>query len=312
MRVLFRIFILTLLLFIIPLKTAAQTCSCAVNPIYDPAEFSKSVSRDIRWSFELTLRYHSIGTFDVGASETEQSATGSRTAGSMMLQTRYFVSNRLSLALSTGVNYHYRMLSDSSNSGENASGCGDTFLSFQYLPRVFSKKSSTEIAFGAGVKAPSGRSDAGNSKGLFPEDMQPGTGSWDFGSWLYLNWKIPPANSYILYGGLSFRFNGENSRDYRFGHVITAVLGIRDQRDPISFSIHGKYKFSFRDRFAGSNVLNTGGRWLCVVPGAVFKINKRLGLKTELEVPVYRNLNGENQYTSTIQIIISFYYNLFR
>jgi hypothetical protein len=181
-------------------------------------------------------------------------------------------------------------------------------LTLQYTPLMFADGSQIEISLGAGLKVPIGRSTA-EFIGTASEDMQPGTGSWDSLSWVYVSHLLPRIPGFEVFAGGSVRFNGTNAREYKFGNEIISLLGVRwNSKRFISYSMYGRYRWASSDlRFSGK-VPNTGGHWLYLVPGISLRLVKNIGLKLEGEIPVYRELKGFRQFTSTFLFSFSVFY----
>jgi hypothetical protein len=231
-----------------------------------------------------------------------------RTAQSVFFETRYALSRRVTLIGLLNFTGHNRDVGISSSSAVSTQGLGDSMLSIQYTPLHYVDGKNTGIAVGGGVKAPTGRSNVVLT-GIAAEDMQPGTGSWDFVVWGYAARQI--SHSLELFTGASFRFNGANDRDYKFGREIISALGARlKTRGLLDYSFYARYRWADSDQRFGGDVPNTGGNWVYLVPGLTLKVAKSMGFKTEVEIPIYRKLNGFRQFTSTLLLSLSMYYEI--
>lgn len=303
--------VMILMLMGIGFHLEAQTCSCAGAPIFNPLEFSNtSIDKDKRWHFQLSFKYHAINDLVEGRTKIIDETDRTRTAQSVFLETRYSLSRRISIMALLNVTGHTRDVGISSSSGVSTSGLGDTMLSIQYTPLHYADGKSTEFSMGGGVKAPTGRSNV-QLTGVAAEDMQPGTGSWDAVAWGYAGRKIKAVRGLELFAGASFRFNSANNRDYKFGNEIITALGARMKtKGFLDYSFYTRYRWADSDKRFGGDVPNTGGNWLYLVPGLTFKVNKSMGFKTEVEIPIYRNLNGLRQFTSTLLLSLSMYYEI--
>ncbi len=135
----------------------------------------------------------------------------------------------------------------------------------QYTPLMFADGRQTEISLGTGLKVPIGHSTA-EFIGIASEDMQPGTGSWDSLSWIYVSHLLLQIPGFEVFAGASVRFNGTNEREYKVGNEIISLLGVRwNSKRFISYSMYGRYRWAASDlRFSGK-VPNTGlalsGSW---------------------------------------------------
>lgn len=102
-------------------------------------------------------------------------------------------------------------------------GIGDVTLSANYL--IIKDKNIGEgwqhnLVAGAGIKAPTGRTGIINNEGIIVNNMQPGTGTWDFvGSTIYtVRHKKLGANVEA-----SYRIGTVSSRGYRYGNRLNAA-----------------------------------------------------------------------------------------
>jgi hypothetical protein len=299
--------ILILLIFsIAPLYLNSQTCSCAATPLFDPIDYTSL--KDHKWRIELTFKYHALNDLVEGTKEVVDDTDRRRTAQSFLMDVRYALFRGLTLRFALSFSRQYRDVGISSALPVSTNGLGDGLLTVQYSPLHYSERSRTEISIGGGMKMPVGKSDA-RIVGLASEDMQPGTGSWDGVAWGYISRIFPLLNGVEIFAGLSTRFNGTNSRDYSFGNEIVSSFGARIEAKKIfGFSLYARYRWADSDKRFGGDIPNTGGKWLFLVPGTTIRISKDLGLKTEIDIPIYRSLNGYRQFTSTYLFSVSVFY----
>ncbi|MCP5106073.1 MAG: hypothetical protein GY950_21995, partial [bacterium] len=200
---------------------------------------------------------------------------------------------------------HNRDVGISSAASVSTSGLGDSMLSLRYSPVLFSDGKATEVSFGGGLKFPIGKSNA-QLTGVAAEDMQPGTGSWDVVAWGFASKKFYFIRGLVLFTGASLRLNGKNDRGYGFGTEIITALGARlKTKGPLDYSFYARYRWAGRDKRFSGRVPNTGGNWVYLVPSLIFKLSKSMGLKSEVEIPVYRKLTGFRQFTSTFLVSVS-------
>ena len=296
-----------LMLSLLPKPLPAQTCSCAGAPVFNPLKYS-TMQKEKKWRFELSYKFHAINDLVEGSDSVVDDTDRKRTAQSIFFETRYALSQRLSVSALLNFTGHIREVGISGSGSVTTSGIGDSMLALQYTPLHQSDKKGVEFTIGGGVKAPTGRSNV-TLTGVAAEDMQPGTGSWDTVGWAFGSKDL--YKGLKLFGGASFRINGKNSRDYQFGKELIAALGLRLQtKGALDYSLYTRYRWADSDqRFAG-DVPNTGGNWLYLVPTVTIKAGKNYGFKTEVELPVYRKLNGFRQFTSTFLLSLSFYYEI--
>lgn len=305
----FTVLVFGLLLGGLPPLLSAQTCSCAGAPIANPLEYQDTAS-DKKWHFELSFKYHAINDLVQGSEKVTNDTDRRRSAQALFLETRYKLSHHITLISHFNFTGHSRNVGISSAGTTTTNGIGDSMLSVQYTPLRFSPDRRFELSIGGGLKMPTGKSEA-QTLGLAPEDMQPGTGSWDAVAWLYVAAKLPAVQGLQLFGGAAVRFNGENDRDYRFGSDIIATAGAKKlTRGLLDYSLYLKYRRVESDQRFGGDIPNTGGQWLYLVPAVTIKAAKNFGFKTQVELPLYRKLNGALQFTTTLAVSASVWYEI--
>jgi hypothetical protein len=172
----------------------------------------------------------------------------------------------------------------------SADGIGDITVIARYSPIMRSFVNYRELSVGLGVKAPTGSVDEENSGIRLSEELQPGTGSWDFdGSFSY----------YQGFEQVDFLLSGTyllttSHKAYRFGNQFSYILAsnfhIREYLD-LSLSLLGLSRS--RDNISGINIYSTGRDQLWLSPGARFQIlPDKLSLQAYYEHPIYQRFNG--------------------
>lgn len=287
-------------------STYAQTCSCAAAPLFDPIEYS--TLKDRKWRFELSFKYHALNDLVEGTEKVADDTDRTRTSQFLMLDVRYSLFRNVTLRTVMSFGRQYRDVGISSAAPVSTNGLGDSMLSIQYSPVHYSPMNRTEVALGGGIKLPVGHNNAKNI-GIASEDMQPGSGSWDTLLWGYASHLLPLGNGFEIFGGISARFNGTNSRDYSFGNNVIASFGTRLKvKKNLGVALYGRYRWADYDKRFDGNVPNTGGEWIYIVPSIVVNIQRDWGIKAEMELPVYRELNGFRQFTTTYLASVSVFY----
>ena len=186
-------------------------------------------------------------------------------------------------------------------------GIGDMTLMARYslFPRSF--VNYREVTVGAGIKIPTGATDTEyNGLGL-PEELQPGTGSWDF---------TGSASFYQGYETVDFWMSASYTltseyEDYRFGnqfsYLLTASYHFSERMDfsaALSGIVRGK------DTKDGDGVDDTGREQLWIVPGVTaVVVPEALRLQVFFEYPIYQHGN-EIQLGSDYNFRVSAVYTL--
>lgn len=124
-------------------------------------------------------------------------------------------------------------------------------------------------------------------------------------------YRFPAATGFEIFSGAAVRFNGVNSREYSFGNEVTASLGAKlYTHSSFDYSIYARFRWAAGDERFASKVPNTGGRWVYIIPNLTARVWKGMGLKTEVEFPIYRKLNGFRQFTSNVLFSVSVFYEI--
>jgi len=169
-------------------------------------------------------------------------------------------------------------------------GIGDitAVVRFSLIERSF--VNYRELSVGAGVKIPTGATDREQFNTLLAQELQPGTGSWDFLTSLSFYQGFEPVDFYL--SGTYVR-TGEYEK-YRFGnhlsYALTANLHLHQRLDLVG-RITGSVLA--RDRYDGNEVDNTGRHQVWFSPGLQWQaVPIYLRLHAFFEQPLYQNFKG--------------------
>lgn len=205
----------------------------------------------------------------------------------------------------------------------NFSGLGDIVISGQYSLIVPDGDFDPYVSFSAGVKLPTGITNAANGTGEEAEvTIQPGSGSTDAIFAVYYRQTIASLptlsgefSALPLTAGVSYRLNGRGTDGWRFGNILLAHLGTSYQ-----FSAQGSFLLQINGRFQGHADVgttgepgeNTGGTWIFASPGFSVSLAQNISAYSYVQIPVYRNVNGIQQTSRyNIQFGISSNVDLF-
>jgi hypothetical protein len=148
-----------------------------------------------------------------------------------------------------------------------------------------------------GVKAPTGRDDARDSLGALPNDVQLGSGSWDFlggvvGTYQTLDFQVDAQ--------LAYRSNRE-ANGFRFGDVSGLDVSLQYRLWPqelgsgVPAFVYGVLEANFvhavKNRIGGVDDPNSGGTTLFLTPGLQYVTQKWI-LEAAIQVPIVQHLNG--------------------
>ncbi len=176
----------------------------------------------------------------------------------------------------------------------DVSGLGDAVLMFKYSPKAISLYSKNSLSFGIGSRLPIGENDASRQGFTLAEDLQPSTGAFGAIGWVYGARALNDSTSLRTYGSLTYTYNGDNDRDYQFGHTTTASIGGSYQTEsPWGFNLEVLFSHSERDRRASVDIPNTGGKWLDFIPAVQYHLNESLAVRASAKIPLSRDLNDQ-------------------
>ena len=309
--------VLILILLLIGLQVYAQTCCSGGVPLSNNLGMPNEGKGIL--SLGLNYDYNNLNTLNAGSDKLDDDSR-LRITNSVLLGLGYSFTDRLSVeTLLTWVNQTRTITQFGNENLTETTGIGDAVFLLKYaVPNLLGAK--TVLNFGAGVKAPLGRSDINTDQGiLLTADLQPGSGAWDGLGWLSLSKGLPFRPSATLSGSFTYRFTGKNNdylnntSIYEFGDVIQANIGYTDQfllfNTIFNPGLIVKYRKAKEDRINAINLPNTGGEWVFVRPELAVKIAPDFGLALRLELPLYSFVEG-TQLTPTLRFTGGIFFNL--
>ena len=168
------------------------------------------------------------------------------------------------------------------------------------LVRLWSSKFAPELGRRAwlsalgGVKTAWGKNDLVEDGERMDEHLQPGTGSTDWFGGLSGFYLLDPRSA--LFASVQIRRTGENDFGYEYGDLTLANLGYEHKLGRLADgALELNYRDADRDRVAAAGTLdpNTGGAVLYLTPRLIFDLRRGLVGRLAIQVPVYRDLNGD-------------------
>ncbi len=292
----------------------AQACCTAGTPLLGSLEMG-SANKGV-WQFGLTYEYNSLQDVYAG-SDVLDDQTRERISQAALLEINYGLTERISFtALISFIDQQRNIDPVSGFVNElGARGVGDALVMIKYNLLNLDMINQRELAVGAGVKAPFGRSDLKSNSILIPADMQPGTGSWDGVLWAYFSQGFLPTVPLNLFVNTSYRINntndrfGSNNQGYKFGNEFITSVGLGYRTDtPFDFTLIGRFRNTSPDEFGNEDISNTGGNWFYVVPGVNIKLFDGFTSRLSGQIPIIRDVQG-TQLTTTFTTAISFFYS---
>jgi hypothetical protein len=282
----------------------ASTCSCAGVPLLGTMELASPENG--QWYLGSTYEYHDVSEL-VSGSSTVPDATGrDRTSQALVIEASRGITEKWSVAALLSAVQHERAVA---GVNAKADGLGDAIVMLKYAPKSISLYSATALSLGLGARLPVGEDDARVGDIVLAEDMQPSTGAYGGIIWAYAARALNDSRNARLYVSATHTQNGENKRDYQFGHETTVTFGGAYQTlSPWAFNLELLYRNAQRDERASLAIPNTGGEWLDVVPTVQYHLNESFALKASAKIPAWRDLNDELQFTTKYAFRLSFSY----
>jgi hypothetical protein len=139
--------------------------------------------------------------------------------------------------------------------------------------------------------------------------MQPSTGAFAGIIWAYWAHALNESKGARIYASASHMQNGENDRNYQFGHESMLTFGGSYQtQTPWGFNLELIYRSAERDQRDSVEIPNTGGEWLDFAPGVQYHINESLAVSAAAKIPLARDLNDVLQFTTKFAFRLSLSY----
>ncbi len=286
-----------------PLSSYGATCSCAAVPLLDTMNSGSPDKKS--WYLSSTYEYHDISDLVSGDDEVSDETGRDRTSQSMVLEASYGLSERFSISGLFSYVEHERRIGPGTS--VKSRGLGDSIVMLKYSPRKVRVYSRTGFSAGLGARLPLGEDDETNRGITLAEDMQPSTGAYGTIIWLHTDRAFSQAANFQLHGTLTYTANEENDRDYQFGDSLTVNAGLSYQLPDSRWGFSGvlMYRDADRDERAGTEIPNTGGKWLDVGISAQYHVSESLALRATAKIPLERDLNDALQFTTSHALSIS-------
>ena len=282
-----------------PPTATAATCSCAAVPLLGSMDTGAPAGGS--WLLTGGYEFHEIGDLYSGSDEVPDETGRERSSRALVLQASRGFGARFSVTALLSAVEHERRVGGQTTTGR---GLGDGLVMLKYSPLRITPFQRNGLTLGVGSAIPVGEDDASGLVTL-AEDLQPSTGAWAPVAWVHAEraWSQPASTR--TFASLSYRSNGENDRDYRFGDAWTGSLGTTHRTGRWGLGFELRYRDAARDERASAAIPNTGGRWLDGVPAIQFQFTDRLAGKVSARVPLWRDVNDALQFTTSYAVSMS-------
>jgi hypothetical protein len=192
----------------------------------------------------------------------------------------------------------------------NFSGLGDISVTGNYSLIVPSMNREIYLGISAGIKLPTGVTNAVNAGGEPAEvTLQPGTGSYDEligANFRYPLFTIETAEKDVystipLIFGITYKIAGNGTNDYKFGNTLLISAGTAYQftnKAGLTLQLNFRNQDYADVGKTGEPRENTGGTWFYLSPGFNLSITDNLAFFGIFQLPVYMNVHGLQQVSA--------------
>ena len=277
----------------------AATCSCAAVPLLGSMDTGAPGGGN--WLLTGAYELHEIGDLYSGSDEVPDETGRERSSRALVLQASRGFGARFSVTALLSAVEHERRVGGQTTTGR---GLGDGLVMLKYSPLRITPFQRNGLTLGVGSAIPVGEDDASGIVTL-AEDLQPSTGAWAPVVWVHAERAWSQAANTRTFASVSYRSNGENDRDYRFGDAWSGSLGTTHRTGRWGLGFELRYRDAARDERASAAIPNTGGRWLDGVPAIQFQFTDRLAGKVSARVPLWRDVNDALQFTTSYAVSMS-------
>ena len=273
----------------------AATCSCASIPLLNALE--NGSAQPNQWFLNFAYEQHEMNDLVSGSDAVNDETNRQRSATSALVGISYGLNDKWSLSSMMSHVSHKRQVGTGEQ--EVSEGIGDSVFLVKYSPFKIGLFSRKELAFGSGVKIPSGVPD-NRGVSLLSEDMQPGAGAWSFVVWLYGAKSFHASAKTQLFGLVNWSANQQNTRLYKQGNELNVSVGGSYSTDlGLSFTHSFRYRQVAAAQNEGVDIPNTGGVWVDSIPAVQYQLNQSVAFKVDSQIPLLRQLNGALQFTTS-------------
>ena len=282
----------------------AQTCSCAGVPILGAMQFA--TPKTDQWFVAGTYEFHDLSKLVSGSSSIPDETGRDRTSQAFVVEASRGLGEKWSFSGLLSAVEHER---DIGGERDTVSGIGDALVMLKFSPRKISLYDNTALTFGLGARIPVGEDAATRQGVVLAEDLQPSTGAFGGIVWVRAARALNDSKGAQIYLGATHTYNGQNDREYQFGHSTTVSFGGSYQtQTPWGFGLELLYRHAERDQRNSVDIPNTGGEWLDLTPTVQYHLRETLALKLSAKIPISRNLNDQLQFTSKYALRVSLSY----
>lgn len=298
--------LLAWLLFGLQTPAFAATCSCAGVPLLTTLDTSATEKGQLFISY--SSEFHQISDLVSGTKNVNDETDRDRNSFSQVLSASYALTDHWAVSGLISYIEHNRTIGSSFLGKTSTSGLGDSVILLRYTPLFITPFSRHQVSMGLGVRIPIGDDNFGNGF-VLSEDMQPSTGAYGEILWTSYSYAFDQAATRQLNISVNYTANEANDREYAFGNEFNLFSGFSHSiGSKFGYSAGLRYRTTRADRRFGFDIPNTGGQWLDFVPGVSYSLTDKLNLGLSGRIPVWRDLDGVLQFTTSYAYSLSLSY----
>ena len=299
-----------LLLLVYPDRGSAQLC-CTTGST-STATYELGVSPSKSFSISLGHEYNDLEGAFRGRSRIDDPLGRTGTVQAYTLRAHYGVSRRWGVSLS--IPYLLREQDFGRLGKFSGNGLGDMSFILKYSLQQLNIASLSEIAVGAGVKAPTGATNVSDGAFTLSYDLQPGTGTWDGLLWVYSYRSFLPSPWSGSISALA-KISGSDTRggsrfDYADELLYSLVVNRRISGET-QVSVRLRGRTAEQDRIDGFPVPGTGGTVVFFAPSFLWAPVKLMSIEAGIDLPVFFSVMDTQQALQFRTFIgVNFLFNL--
>ncbi|MDX2069034.1 MAG: transporter [Haliscomenobacter sp.] len=281
-----------------PGSVIAQTCCSGGVPVSANIGFPSGEKKQLQ--FGIGYDYNQI-TRLYNARNILDNNNRKRSTQSYLIRASYQWQRRFATELFVPFVRQSRNIQTLSNTNDReiSLGLGDPAILMSYDWLNTEKVNWTSSL---GLRLPLGSFSETNDRGLLLiNDMQPGSGAFDFIFRNALNLPFAKQPGLLFFFNSIYTWRGENrrylgSQNYRFGQDLQAIAGFSrnifalKQIWPLALGL--RYRYTTADQQNQNELPNTGGEWLYARLNLGLAFNPATQLQLGLEIPFYTHLQG--------------------
>ena len=294
---------------------ACASCGCSLNGDWG----TQGLATQAGWSFDARLDYLNQNQLRLGTgriSPTAAAAATNTSTGQLAEVEQFTRSKTLNTTIdyTNGASWGVSVSAPFINRGHATLGTGSDGTTFdpangayvsqtsrmgdiKVLGRYFGLAAAKNIGIQFGLKLATGKTNQMAQDGTTAVDpgLQLGTGTTDLMLGAYTFDNLSQNWSYFGQAMVQAALNQSRMSNlpYRPGNSLNLNAGLRYEGfESVRPTLQINTKITQRDSGDAADTYATGGKLVYFTPGAVIPVSSAVAIHTNLQVPIYQNVNG--------------------